>query len=188
MRAWLNLKQGIMKIAKLILLMGIVLLSACKENNNEDINSIIPEVMENYNLYKSNKLYNEIQESRVEKGVSAPFEIDTAERVGNLLKVTLSYQDLCETNTFNVIWSEDILLSRPPITDIVISRSTSSCVTHTETIQETLVIDLADLFEGDDMDLLEEEVYIYLYNASKKLGESKNRIVTDEGWVEKEED
>ncbi len=165
-----------MKIFKLILLAGIMVFSACnKEAYDDNDDSIVPKVMENYNFYKSARMYNEAQELRSEN-YSDAFEIEKVERTGNLLNVTLSYLGNCETNKFDVIWDGILLESWPMQTRLIIKRSASNCDDE-ELKKEILSIDLEELI-GDKV--LVEGTVFYVSNGSKTPDEANaDAVVTN---------
>ncbi len=165
-----------MKKFKLVLLAGIMVFSACnKESNDGNDGSIVPKAMENYNFYKSAKIYNEAQELR-SKNYSDAFEIEKVERTGNLLNVTLTYLGNCETNKFDVIWDGLIAESWPMQTRLIIKRSASSCDDKTLK-KEILSIDLVELI-GDKV--LTEETVFYISNGSKTPDEANaDAVVTN---------
>lgn len=165
-----------MKKFKLVLLAGIMVFSACnKETNDDNDGSIVPKAMENYNFYKSAKMYNEAQKLRSENYSNA-FEIEKVERTGNLLNVTLAYLGNCETNKFDVIWDGLIAESWPMQTRLIIKRSASSC-DDKALKKEILSIDLVELI-GDKV--LAEGTVFYVSNGSKTPDEANaDAVVTN---------
>ncbi len=165
-----------MKIFNLILLAGIMVFSACnKETDDGNDDSIVPKAMENYNFYKSAKMYNEAQELRSEN-YSDAFEIEKVERTGNLLNVTLAYRGNCEINKFDVIWDGILLESWPMQTRLIIKRSASNC-DDKELKKEILSIDLVELI-GDKV--LVEGTVFYVSNGSKTPDEANaDAVVTN---------
>lgn len=165
-----------MKIFNLILLAGIIVFSSCnKEVYDDNDDSIVPKAMENYNFYKSAKMYNEAQDLR-SGNYSDAFEIEKVERTGNLLNITLSYQGNCETNKFDVIWDGILLESWPMQTQLIIKRSVSNC-DDKGVKKEILSIDLVELI--DDKVLVEGTIF-YVSNGSKTPDEANaDAVVTN---------
>ena len=158
-----------MKTFNFIVLVAVVVFTSCSKNddtfNEEDFPT--PNIQENFNFYKSLKLYTEAQEQRSET-YSGAFEIEKVERKGNNLDVTVSYPENCETNKFDVIWNGIVLESWPVQTQIIIKRSASNCNSNEKMKTETLSIDLLKLI-GDKV--LVEGAVFHVSNASKTSNE-----------------
>ena len=158
-----------MKKLKVILLIIPFLMSACNKEEGEDVNM---KVEDNYNFYTSNSMYNEAQHLRSDE-YSDLFEIESVERKDNDLYVTISYNDNCDQNEFNVIWNGTVMESYPYQIGLIITREAGNCSAEDEIVTETLVIDLAELI-GDEV--LVNETLFHVANGSKLPGEENADI------------
>jgi len=161
-----------MRITNLILVISIMVFFSCSKEENKNIEDLpVPKVMENFNFYKSSSLYNEAKNAR-SNSYSDAFEIEKAERIGNLLNVTVSYPGNCEINKFDVIWDGIIMESWPMQISLIIKRTASNC--SSEIKREILSIDLVELI--NDQALVDGTVF-HVSNASKTADQENSDTV-----------
>lgn len=163
--------KTITKTDKYLLLLVLIIMGttvACDKSENE-LKDPASFTIENaqYTLYKNSTLSHEADEKRSES-YSAPFEIESVERVGGNLNINVAFQAGCEVNKFEILWDGLIMESYPIQTRLYIKRTISDCIYIDAIERATLTIDLNELAEkiGNDQIL---EAIITVSNTSKKV-------------------
>ena len=163
--------KTITKTDKYLLLLVLIIMGttvACDKSENE-LKDPAPFTIENaqYTLYKNSTLSHEAGEKRSES-YSAPFEIESVERVDGNLNINIAFQAGCEFNKFEIIWDGLIMESYPVQTRVFIKRIISDCIYIDAIDRATLTVDLNELAEkiGDDQIL---EAIITVSNTSKQV-------------------
>lgn len=129
------------------------------------------------NFYKNKVMFDEASSLRSED-FSSPFSIDHMQRIGDTLKVEVSYAKGCE-GTFHVIWDGAIMESYPLQATLFLKFHATDCPNNfiqDETVRKVITIDLVE-FIGDDQ--LVKETIFHVANASSLQG------VTCEGNCDK---
>ena len=119
----------------------------------------------NFTFLKSADTYKQAKEERSD-GYSDEFEIDKVERIGDILNITVSYFEGCETNKFEIIWNGTIMESYPEMTIFFVKRTADNCGTQGALKTQVLSLNLIEIIEDE---ALAKRISITVSNASKKV-------------------
>ncbi|WP_425237677.1 hypothetical protein [Ulvibacterium sp.] len=143
-----------------IVLIGAVLLSCNKDDGNP-----ILQGKNKINYITNAKVFKDMNNKRL-SGVGvqgiADFVIDSVARVGTLLKLSVSYGGGCQNHYFDVAWDGIVKEISPCKTTLLVShRADNDDFGCNRVINETLEIDLEELFGKDNAEALPCSIDVY---------------------------
>ena len=147
------------------LLIFIIFLNSCSDDLAKPGNNDLKLAGENFNFYKSQELFNNVNLNR-STDITNKFEIISVERTGKQLDITVSYYGECEVNTFDLIWDGHVMESYPCQVRIAIKRTSANCKSLTILKTETISVDLVKIF-GSSLAL--EPLMIHFVNNSTTI-------------------
>ncbi|PHQ56035.1 MAG: hypothetical protein COC16_04035 [Lutibacter sp.] len=141
--------KKILLIHKCIIVAAILILSTSCSNTGNDIE---PEKLGKVNLIANKQAYENAESNR-ENGtgneLSDPFSIESVERIGNILKVKVTYTGGCEKHTFDLLWNEVVILTYPCQINLILTHNANGDKCEAQ-ITEIIEIDLDEFISGGE--------------------------------------
>lgn len=162
----------------LCLLILFLLVTACSDQTLDGSEDQISEAGENFTFIRSSSLAEETGQNRSPE-ISDSFEIENVtikkENGHQIMYIDLVQARGCSETypeKFEVIWNGIMLMIYPPQVNFYLTFDNSKCPALQEQVEENVVLNLDEIFEGHQF----EEAEFTVINASKSSEENDHEI------------